>query len=72
MESVKGAAARAIFPLASGMHHTLEFTFEDTDGNSIVISMELGDASKFLQSGLNAFDAAIPKTPRAPIRSPIG
>ena len=61
---VKGTAARSIVPTAPGMLPLIRFTFTDTNKNTFAVEMTLEDAGKFLQQGLDAFDAALPRRPR--------
>jgi hypothetical protein len=60
---VKGFAARAMVATHQGMLPHLRFIFK-TEHAEFVVEMQLEEAGKFLQQGLDAFDAALPRTPR--------
>jgi hypothetical protein len=67
---VKGTAARAIVATVAGMLPNIRFTFTTRD-TEWVVEMTLEDASKFLQQGLDAYQASVPRSPR-PARNYFG
>lgn len=71
VDSLTASASRAVYQLTPGMLPRIEFTFTTRDGK-ITVSMDLDQASRFIQEGINAIEAAVPNIPRPAYRSPIG
>jgi len=63
-EAVEGAAVSAKIAQVKGMLPTVHFEFKLRGQDDITIEMDLVEAGKFVQEGINAIEAAIPNIPR--------
>lgn len=71
VDSLTASASRAVYQLPIGMLPRIEFSFTTPDGK-IIVTMDLEQASRFIQEGITAIEAAVPNIPRPTYRSPIG
>lgn len=71
LEGLSGTATRALYQMPEGMLPKIEFRFK-TPTESVEIEMTIEEATKFIQQGINAIDAATPPIPRPAHYSPFG